>query len=268
MIFIITPLLLLLFLPSILRALGFHPHKKRISFNVQGKKALIITTSQKTLGESNKKTGVFASEMSVPYYEFLDNGMVVDLASIKGGKIPVEGLSLIWPVASWADWRFKRDKTLIDKVNNSMAIEDVDFSKYDVIFFAGGWGAAYDLGFSDYLGMEISKVYSQGVIIGSVCHGVLGLIKAVDGNGDPLLKGKKVTGVTNKQIKELGVTDTPLHPETELRKLEANYTSSNRFRDIFATCVVKDERIITGQNQNSGQETSYEIMRVLESMKK
>ena len=39
-------------------------------------------------------TGVFASEMTVPYYAFLDAGMDVDLASPKGGLIPVDPMSL------------------------------------------------------------------------------------------------------------------------------------------------------------------------------
>lgn len=260
----IAVIFLFLATPLILKLLGFHPHMVKRSFNVEGKRALIITTSQKSLGNSKKKTGVFASEMTVPYYEFRDNGMVVDIASVKGGKIPIEGLSLIWPVASWADRRFKRDKDFREKVENSQPIESVNFSTYDVIFFAGGWGAAYDLGFSDNLGKEISKAYKSGAILGSVCHGVLGLIKATDEKGEPLLKGRKVTGVTNKQIKELRVTDTPQHPETELRKIEVDYKSKSALLDIFATCVVRDERIITGQNQNSGQEAAYEIMELLE----
>ena len=53
-------------------------------------RALVITTSHDTLGESGKVTGVFASEMTVPYYEFLDANMQVYVASIKGGEIPFE----------------------------------------------------------------------------------------------------------------------------------------------------------------------------------
>ena len=38
-------------------------------------------------------TGVFGSEMTAPYYEFSDGGMKVDLASIKGGPIPIDPMS-------------------------------------------------------------------------------------------------------------------------------------------------------------------------------
>ena len=39
-------------------------------------------------------TGVFASELTVPYYVFLDAGMQVDVASPRGGIIPVDPLSM------------------------------------------------------------------------------------------------------------------------------------------------------------------------------
>jgi len=59
----------------------------------EGRRALIIATSHDTLGDTGKKTGVFASEMTAPYYAFLDAGMEVDVVSIKGGAIPVEPMS-------------------------------------------------------------------------------------------------------------------------------------------------------------------------------
>ncbi len=73
-------------LPRILRWLGLHPKHDGKDYDLKGKKALIITTSQNTLGEKGKPTGVYSSEMTVPYYEFLDNGIEVHLASIKGGN--------------------------------------------------------------------------------------------------------------------------------------------------------------------------------------
>lgn len=252
------------FLPQLLSRLGLHPHMERETFKVSGKRALIITTSHDRLGENGKATGVFASELTVPYYEFLDNGMLVDVASIKGGVIPVEKMSVRWPVATRADKRFLKDELLQRKVRDSLSIKDADFSDYDVVFFAGGWGAAYDLGYSEYLGEQVSKAYQEGIFLGSVCHGALGMIKAVDENGKPILEGRSVTGVTNKQVKELGIKNTPLHPETELRKLNAKYESESSALDMLASHVVVDGTIVTGQNQNSGQEAAYEIMRLLE----
>ena len=77
-------------LPPTLRAMGFHPHHEMPEFDLAGHRALIVTTSHDTLGETGRATGVFASEMTVPYYVFLDAGLEVDIVSIEGGEIPVE----------------------------------------------------------------------------------------------------------------------------------------------------------------------------------
>jgi len=251
-------------LPKILGILGFHRHLPPLKFQVKGKKALIITTSHDRLGDNGKATGVFASEMTTPYYEFIDNGMIVHIASMKGGQIPIEALSLRWPVASWSDKRFKKDPELLEKVRNSLPIDEVDFTTYDVIFFAGGWGAAYDLGYSEILGQKVSQAYLKGALMGAVCHGALGFNHAKDADGAPLVKDRRISAVTNKQVKELGITSTPMHPETELKTLGAKYEMKKSFIDLFSTHVAVDGPFITGQNQNSGQETAYEIMKQLE----
>ena len=102
-------------------------------------------------------------------------------------------------------------------------------------------------------------------MIGGVCHGVLGLVSARDKNGELLVAGRRMTGVTDKQVDELGIEITPLHPESELRKAGAVFESQTAFRDIFATHVVVDDeaRFVTGQNQNSGLETAHKMMQVL-----
>ncbi|MDB4581867.1 hypothetical protein N9164_01825, partial [Draconibacterium sp.] len=94
---------------------------------------------------------------------------------------------------------------------------------------------------------------------------VLGLVNARDRDGDLLIAGRLMTGVTDKQIQELGIELTPKHPETELRKAGVIFESQTAFRDFFATHVTVDDeqRFVTGQNQNSGLEAAHTIMRIL-----
>jgi len=259
-------------LPTILHKAGLHPAYTGPKLVVQeGLRALIITTSHSVLSapdaEEGPPTGVMASEFTHPYYSFLDAGIEVHLASIQGGEIPIDPQTLRYMVRSPEDERFLQDSVLLAKVANSVAIDDVDFTKYDVVFLAGGWGAAYDLGQSEVLADKISQAYysEQQPLIGGVCHGVLGLINATDRDGDLLIAGRKMTGVTDKQVQELGIDITPLHPETELRKAGALFESQTGFRDFFATHVAVDDeqRFVTGQNQNSGLETAYEMMAIL-----
>ena len=242
---------------------GVHPDYSGKLYNMPNKKALIVTTSVDTLGTGGAKTGVFASEMTAPYYEFLGAGMDVDVASIKGGKIPVDPLSFLAQIVSKYDQRYQRDKVLLAKTTSSKKIDDLDFTKYDVVFLAGGWGAAYDLGTSEVLGKKISEAFKAGVLLGAVCHGSLGFLKAKDASGDPLVKGRRITGVTDKQVKELGITKTPQHPETELKKAGAIFESVTSAQDFFANYVVTDGTIVTGQNQNAGAEVAHRLMELI-----
>lgn len=258
-------------LPTIMHKAGLHPEYHGPTFELPGKRALIITTSHGVLaapGETDgPATGVAASEMTHPYYTFIEGGMSVDVASIKGGKIPIAPDSLGRVVRTPHDERFLNDSVFKAKAEKSIKIDDIDFSQYDIIFLAGGWGAAYDLGYSELLGEEISNAYyaDRKPVIGGVCHGVLGLINAKDRDGKLLIVGRRMTGVSDKQIKELKIEITPQHPETELRKAGALYESQTAFRDVLATHVVVDDekRFVTGQNQNSGLETAHKMMQVV-----
>ncbi len=82
----------LISLPTLVHKAGLHPEYSGPTVDLPGKRALVITTSHGVLapvGETEgDPTGVAISEMTHPYYTFLDGGMDVDLASIKGAKYP------------------------------------------------------------------------------------------------------------------------------------------------------------------------------------
>ena len=263
--------ILLLSLPTILHSVGLHPEYHGSNMTLPGKRALVITTSHSVLaapGETEgDPTGVFGSEMTHPYYTFLDGGMDVDIASVAGGEIPIDPSSFYFMIKTPEDERYLNDPIAQAKVKNSIPIAEVDIEQYDIVFLSGGWGAAYDLAQSPVLAAKVSEAYygSKEAVIGGVCHGVLGLVNARARDGDLLIAGRLMTGVTDKQIQELGIELTPKHPETELRKAGVIFESQTAFRDFFATHVTVDDeqRFVTGQNQNSGLEAAHTIMRIL-----
>lgn len=256
------------------------PHKsstKRKAYQLKGFKALIITTSNATLdqvddstGEVLKKgrpTGVYASEMTEPYYVFQDAQMQVSLASIKGGKIPIEKRSLLPIVRTKEDSRYLKDPIFKELANNSIPISEVNIQEFDIVFLAGGWGAAYDLAQSDVLSNKITEAYAAKKILGAVCHGPLGFIGANKPDGSPLVENVKMTAVSNRQIKLLMVGGTPKHPETELRKANALFESNQGMIDLFNNHVVIDKKhlIVTGQNQKGGVEAAQAALELLMS---
>lgn len=256
-------LLIWLGLPRLLVGLGFHRHYEVPALDLSGKRALIVATSHATLGEGGRPTGVAASELTAAYYAFADSGMRVDVASIQGGQIPIDPQTLRWPVISPPDRRYLKDDEAVSRVADSLKISEVDTTGYDIVYLAGGWGAAYDFGQSVVLGQKMADAHEAGAIVGGVCHGPLGFLQAKKPDGGLLIEGRRLTGVTDKQIRELGITQTPLHPERELRAAGVIFEADTAFRDLFADQTVVDGRIVTGQNQNSATETAVTMMQTL-----
>jgi len=250
-------------LRKLVQKLGLHPDDPdATTFDLAGKRALVVATNAGVL-DIGKPTGVFASEMTVPYYAFLDAGMAVDVASPLGGIIPVDPKSIKPVVRTSEDDRFLADDECKAKVNGSLSIGDLDMADYDVVFLAGGWGAAFDFGFSEALGQKMTEANAAGLVIGGVCHGPLGLLNAKAADGSPLVAGRKISGVTDKQVKELDITITPHHPERELRAMGADFESQTRRRDPLANHWVVDGNLVTGQNQNAAPMVAREMMTLL-----
>ncbi|HWC33420.1 MAG TPA: type 1 glutamine amidotransferase domain-containing protein [Mycobacteriales bacterium] len=242
-----------------------HPELKTPdSFDLRGRRALVVGTNHGVL-DVGKATGVFASELTVPYYAFLDAGMEVDVASPKGGAIPVDPMSLKPVLRCPADDRFLADDTLRRKVNDSLPIAAANIADYDILYLAGGWGAAFDFATSDELAAAVTAAAAANLSIGGICHGPLGLVNATAPDGRPLVEGRKISAVTDKQVRELGIASTPFHPETELRRSGAEFECEARFRDPFANHWVVDGNLVTGQNQNAGPWVAQELMRQVAS---
>lgn len=246
----------------LVQRLGLHPEDTATSdVTLPDRRALVVATNHGTL-DIGKPTGVFASELTVPYYAFLDAGMLVDVASPAGGVIPVDPLSLKPVVRTAADDRFLADDELRCQVTESLPIGVLDMDDYDIVYLAGGWGAAFDFGTSEPLAAKITEANATGAVIGGICHGPLGLRNATTVGGHPLVEGRRVTGVTDKQVRELGIGSTPQHPETELRRMGARFESATRFRDPLANHWVVDGNLVTGQNQNAGPMVAREMLRL------
>ena len=115
------------------------------------------------------------------------------------------------------------------------------------------------------LAAQITAANAAGLVIGGICHGPMGLRNATATDGRTLVEGRHITAVTDKQVRELRITSTPMHPETELRSVGALFESATRFRDPFANHWVVDGNLVTGQNQNAGPIVAREmVQQVLE----
>ena len=251
-------------LRRLVQRLGLHHEDPDADPSIErrGRRALIVCTNHAVL-DIGKATGVFASEMTAPYYVFRDAGMVVDLASPLGGTIPVDPQSIKPVVRCEHDDRFLADPELQAKVRDSLALGDVDIADYDIVYLAGGWGAAFDFGTSEVMADQMSRAVELDKVVGGVCHGPLGLRNATTPDGRPVVEGRRLTAVTDKQVHELGISSTPQHPETELREMGAAFECRTARRDPLANHWVVDGNLVTGQNQNAAPMVAREMLRLL-----
>lgn len=213
------------------------------------RKALIVVTSQDRVGETDRKTGFYYDEMATPYWALVDAGFSVEIASIKGGAAPYDPGSMRTdssrPVAVA---RFLADKAAVSKIESTLKIDDVNPLAYEIVFLPGGHGTMWDFAQSDALGQLVGAAYDHGAVIGAVCHGPAGLIGAKRSDGRPLVEGLRVNSFTDAEEEAVGLaTIVPYLLQTKLCELGAKFEAASNFEPK----VVRDGRLVTGQNPNS-----------------
>ncbi|WP_026839393.1 type 1 glutamine amidotransferase domain-containing protein [Gillisia sp. JM1] len=209
------------------------------------KKILMILTSHEDLVNTDNKTGLWIGEFTDPYYEFIDAGHQVTLASPKGGKPPIDPMSEMTENITGSNRRFQDDPTAQNALNTTLLLQGISSSDYDAVFFPGGHGPMFDLASNELSGKLILDFLSNGKPVASVCNGPAALIKAAE--LDPsILKGKRVTGFSNTEEKlALRSNNIPYTLEDRLKELGADYHTGTV---PFISHTKIDGLLITGQN--------------------
>ncbi|WP_298725070.1 type 1 glutamine amidotransferase domain-containing protein [uncultured Ferrovibrio sp.] len=227
-----------------------------------GAHILVVATSHNVMNDGHA-TGVWAEELAAPYYVFLDSGATITLASIKGGPIPFDPRSVNGgePKPDCV-MRFLADRAAMQAVQTTTPVERVDISTVDAIFLPGGHGTMWDLPGSKALAEKIAALDAGGKIVAAVCHGPAGLTDVVNNDGDPLVKGRRVTAFTNSEEEKVGLTKAvPFLLETKLRSLGADFVAAPDFQPH----ALRDGNLITGQNPASSEQVAQLILEALEA---
>lgn len=125
---------------------------------------LIVTNHDKINNDEDKPTGLWLSEAAEPYHVFQSAGFKVDIASPKGGSVPLDPNSLDGEEA-------EGDNEIIKLLQNTKRIKDMVYEGYDAIFFAGGHGTMYDFPGQADIQNILAFFKDDGRIISAVCHG-------------------------------------------------------------------------------------------------
>lgn len=220
---------------------------------------LMVLTSHDQLGNTGRKTGLWLEEFAAPYFAFRDAGVNLTLASPKGGQPPIDPKSDLPENQTPAMKRFKQDAIAKKAFANTAKLADMRSEDFDAVFYPGGHGPMWDLAESPISIALLESFYNSGKHIALVCHAP-GVLRHVTFKGQPLVKGKRVTGFTNSEEKEVQLTKVvPFLVEDELKSLGGRFETAPNWQSH----VIIDGHLITGQNPTSSTEAAQALLKEL-----
>jgi len=226
-------------------------------------KILMVLTSHDQLGDTGRKTGFWLEEFAAPYFVFRDAGVDLTLASPKGGQPPIDPKSDLPENQTEAMARFKKDETAQKALAHTVRLADVKAEDFDTVFYPGGHGPMWDLAESPISIALIESFYNSGKPVALVCHAP-GVLRHVTYKGEPLVKGKRVTGFTNEEEEEVQLTKVvPFLVEDELKRLGAIFEKVPNWQPFSLV----DGRLITGQNPASSTSAAQALLKLVAAEK-
>ncbi len=221
---------------------------------------LMVLTSHAELGDTGKQTGFWLEEFAAPYYALKDAGANITLVSPQGGQPPLDPKSDAPDAQTDATRRFKSDADAQAVLASTGKLAEVKAEDFDAVFYPGGHGPLWDLAEDKASIALIEAMAAAGKPLALVCHapGVLRHVKDVD--GQPLVKGKRVTGFANTEEEAVGLSEVvPFLVEDMLKQHGGQYA---RGAD-WASYVLTDGKLVTGQNPASSEEAAQALLKLL-----
>lgn len=224
------------------------------------KNILVVVTNVSKYPEVERATGLWLGEAVHFVDKMTKEGYKVDYVSPNGGYTPIDPHSLEKDAMTELDWEYYQNNDFKTKLGNTLAAGDINPEDYDVIYFTGGHGVMWDFPDNAKLQNIAMKIYENGGIVSSVCHGAVGLLNIKNDAGEHLISNKKVTGFANTEEIAIGLDKVvPYLTEDEMVRRGAHFVKG----DDWSSFAVVDNRVVTGQNPASGGEVAQEVIKLL-----
>jgi putative intracellular protease/amidase len=233
------------------------------------RRVLVLASNPAVSEQTGWPIGFWWSELTHPYWEFVEHGYAVDVASPDGGALRGD---------SWSDPRDKSgysadDLISLGFVNSPEHVRLVDVSKplaavrvgdYDALLAIGGQGPMYTFHGNEAVYALLRDFYEAGKPLAVICHATCALLKAQLSDGTLLVEGKTWTGFANSEERFadefVGQKIQPFWIEDEASKLDnTNFIVASRFKSH----AVRDGLLITGQQQYSGTAAARLLIQAL-----
>ena len=222
------------------------------------KRILHVVTNVSHYADPDEPTGLWLSELTHAYDLFEAEGYEQQIVSPKGGVSPLEPRALKWPLLDASAKAWVSDPARMALLSQTARPDEIDPSRFDVIYFTGGHAVMWD--FPDDAGLQAlaRAIWERGGIVASVCHGYCGLLNIRLDDGTLLVAGKRVTGFAWSEEVLAGVArKVPYNAEAEMKRRGARYEKALL---PFLPYAIADGRLVTGQNPFSAKATARKIV--------
>jgi len=221
----------------------------------------MVLTSHSEMENTDGKTGVWLGEFTDPYYEFIDAGYSVTLASPKGGRPPVDPMSELTENITASNRRYQQDEPAKSMFSHTTPLNQMNAADYDAVFYPGGHGPIWDLAKDNDSGILILDFLDAGKPVAAVCHGPAALISA-NTQRPGFLQGKVVSAFSDTEETMVGRSGhVPYLLQSKLEELGAEVKTA---LVPFLSHVETDGLLITGQNPLSAAPAAKALIELLE----
>ena len=238
------------------------------SVSSKPKKVLIVVANPTTATTVGWPVGFWGAEPTHPYYELSERGIEVTVASPDGGKVEMDALSdprdqSKWSAEDLITMGFVNTPELIGLLEDTPRLADLALDDYDAIMTAGGLAPMFGFRDNEQVHQAIRHFYESEKPTAIYCHGTAALVDLKLSDGSYLVEGRTVTGFSNAEEdfsdNFVGQTVMPFRVQDELEERGANYVQGGMFKAF----VVRDGRLITGQQQYSGRKVAQVVIEAL-----
>jgi putative intracellular protease/amidase len=229
---------------------------------------LQVVANPTTATTTGRPVGFWAAELTHAYYEFVEAGYQVTIASPDGGKVEIDALSdprhpSKWSADDLISLGFLTIPELQALLSNTPKLASLDESDFDALLICGGGSPMFTFRDNEDLHQAIRLFYEAGKPVAALCHGVAALVDATLSDGSYLVSGKTVTGYANIEEdftdRMAGTRLMPWRLEDALKERGANYVQAG----LYKRFAIRDGGLITGQQQYSGRKVAQLVMEAL-----
>ena len=244
-------------------------HREVVDVTTNGRPKILMVVANPTFATTTGwPVGFWASELTHPYYLFTRARYEVVIASPDGGKVRVDTLSdprdeSKWSAEDLISMGFLNTPELVALLEDTPKLADLNLREFAALVVCGGLAPMFQFRQNEVLKKVIASFYEAEKPTAVLCHGVSALIDLQLSDGSYLVEGKTVTGFSNIEEdfsdKAVGKKVMPFRLEDDLRRRGANYVQGG----LFKAFVVRDGRLITGQQQYSGAKVGEAVIAAL-----